>query len=121
MSLSKNIEDLILQKCGWNESQTSSYGIMVHNICTNQNKPIVDIISRRDNNEINIEWVPANKKEEPLNFSYFPENKEVIINSQNISNEKEVLKFLDVIEATINNTRGNFLVVELPKSKLKIS
>lgn len=121
MPLSKNIEDLILQKCGWNESQKSSYGIMVHNVCSNHNKPIVDIISRKDNNEINIEWVPANKKEDPLNFSYFPENKEVIINSNNISNEKEVLNFLDVIEATINKTRGNFLLIETPPSKLKLA
>lgn len=119
MSLQDNFESVILEKCNWSEKQTEFFGTLIYNITNSKDEPIADIISRRDNQGIHIDWFIPNQEGEKISLSYVRASNSIDFTKSDseLTNEKDVLEFLDNIQLQVKNTQGDFF----PKEKATLS
>lgn len=116
MILQDNFESVILNKCNWSEKQTEFYGTLIYNITNSKDEPIADIISRRDNQGIHIDWFVPNQEGEKISLSYVRASNSIDSNKSDpeLITEKDILEFLDNIQLQVKSIKGDFF----PKEKI---
>lgn len=119
MDLQDNFESVILAKCNWSEKQNEFFGTLIYNITNSKDEPIADIISRRDNHGIHIDWFVPNQEGEKISLSYVRASNSIDLSKSDaeLMNEKNVLEFLDNIQLQVNNIKGDFF----PKEKANLT
>jgi hypothetical protein len=116
---SKDMVTTILEKCGWNNEQLGFLGTMVHNIIKSEDgTQIADIVSSRTIEQICVEWFIPNKDGDKIAITYSVLEDKILKDKTDpeITNNKDLNAFLDIIQNTINGTKGSFF----PKAKIGI-
>lgn len=126
MNLPLDFEKTILEKCLWSEKQADFYGTLIYNLTNAKDEPIADIICRRDNQGINIDWFVPNQDGDKISLSYVRDSNSINTEKTDseINTEKDVIAFLDNIHNTVENQKGDFFpkekITHTVKSKLSI-
>lgn len=117
MELPPNSEQHILNKCGWTTKNMEYFGVLIYNISTKDDKPIADIISKRDADGIKVDWFIPNQAGEKISLVYDSKTNSIVTEKSDaeIKNNADLNAFLDTIENTIKNQKGDFL----PKAKIE--
>lgn len=112
----KNMENIILAKCGWDTKQLGFLGTMVHNVTKGDGSSIADIVSSRTAEQVSVEWFTPDQEGNKIALVYSLKDKKIVEDKTDsgIRTEKDLNAFLDNIQNTINGVKGDFF----PKAKL---
>lgn len=122
----ENMENNILEKCGWDSKQLGFLGTMVHNVTKEDGSSIADIVSSRTNEQVSVEWFTPNQEGNKIALVYSLKDNKIVEDKTDteIKNEKDLNAFLDNIQNTIKGVKGDFFpkakVAEENKNKLSI-
>ena len=111
----------ILQKTGWTEKQLSFYGTVIFNVVDDKENSIADIVSRRDDKEISVDWFIPNKEGQKISLVFDTNLKELNVKKTDseIKNEDDVNAFLTTIENTIKGVKPQFFPSKKIENKIK--
>lgn len=112
----RNMENIILAKCGWDSKQLGFLGTMVHNVTKGDGSSIADIVSSRTPEQVSVEWFTPDQEGNKIALVYSLKDKKIVEDKTDsgIRTEKDLNAFLENIQNTINGVKGNFF----PKAKL---
>lgn len=111
----KNMENSILNKCGWDAKQLGFLGTMVHNVIKGDGSSIADVVSSRTPEQVSVEWFTPDQEGNKIALVYSVKEQKIVEDKTDsgIRTEKDLNAFLDNIQNTINGVKGNFF----PKGK----
>lgn len=100
------------------------YGTLVYNL-KEQKDNFADIVIKRNNDELNIDWIVYLDEKYNVKISLNFDNNKKEINflkcSNEIQNNNDVQKFLENIKNSINNLNGTFMPSSnLNKNSIKL-
>ena len=121
MEKNMELEKQILEKTGWNEKRLSFYGTVIFNVVDEKSNPIADIVSRRDDKEIIVDWFIPNKEGQKITLVFDTSLKELnkTKTDSEINTEKDVSAFLTTIENTVKGIKPQFFPSKKIESKIK--
>lgn len=105
-----NLEQIILNKTGWKEKQVGYWGTVINNVMDDKNKPVADIVSRRSEKEISVDWFIPDQEGQKISLVYSldPAGLNLDKTDPEIRNQEDIDAFLNTIEKTIEGNKSQF-------------
>lgn len=116
-----NLEEKILDAVKWQERDYN--GNLVHNIISNDDKNIADIVCARRNDFIEIKWISSNS--EPISLHYSKKDNIIVQEKSDpsLTDEQSIDLYLDGIKKLVNynfNKFSFFPTDKIQTNKIKI-
>lgn len=102
---------VILEKCGWTSKQIEYCGTLIRKAKSESGKLIAEVVSRRSEDFIIVDWIPKGNQDEKISLTYSVSDNRIDFSKTDpgIADDESALAFLDGAERIVKDSKTVFL------------